>query len=177
MERDRLVPFEQAENFRDLGGYLSSFGGTVRWGRVYRAAALHHMTPADLERFVQLGIHATFDLRSAAEHEDSPDPVPSVNVPVLGRFMEANERPDFAQMIEHDQGVAFMRGMCVNMLNWGGPEIGRVIGAMADDDQLPVVFHCMAGKDRTGIVAALLLAFAFHPPAAVNAKARGVQAA
>jgi protein-tyrosine phosphatase len=125
---------------------------------VYRAAALHHMTPADLERFEQLGIRTTFDLRSAAEHDDSPDPVPSVNVPVLGRFMEANERPDFAQMVGHDHGVAFMRGMVVNMLHWGGPEIGSVIAAMADDDELPVVFHCMAGKDRTGIVAALLLA-------------------
>lgn len=157
-DRDRLVPFEQAENFRDLGGYPSSFGGSVRWGRVYRAAALHHMTPADVERFEQLGIRTTFDLRSTAEHQDSPDPVPSVNVPILGRFMEANDRPDFAQFVEHDHGVAFMRGMCVNMLHWGAPEIGRVIATMADEDELPVVFHCMAGKDRTGIVAALLLA-------------------
>jgi protein-tyrosine phosphatase len=159
-ERERLVHFEKAPNFRDLGGYPSRFGGTTRWGRVYRAAALHEMTPADLDRLAGLGIETIYDLRSNLEYDEHPDPVPSINVPVLGRFMAENERPDFGAMIEHDHGVDFMRGMTMNMLHWGAVEIGSVITGLADVDRLPAVFHCTVGKDRTGIVAALLLRLA-----------------
>lgn len=157
MERDRLIAFDAAPNFRDLGGYASSYGGSVRWGLVYRAAALHEMTPDDRLRFDDLGIVTVFDLRSVVEFEEHPDPVPAISVPVLGRFMSQNGPPDFASMIDHDEGVAFMSQMCMNMLDHGGPEIGAVLAGLADDDRLPAVFHCTAGKDRTGIVAALLL--------------------
>lgn len=153
----RLVPFEAVVNFRDLGGYESRLGGSVRWGRVYRSAALHEMTADDRRRFDQLGIITVFDLRSSLEFEEHPDPVPAVNVPVLGRYMRENEPPDFAAIIDHDGGVAFMTQMCMNMLDHGGDEIGTVLSALTDLDLLPVVFHCTAGKDRTGIVAALLL--------------------
>jgi protein-tyrosine phosphatase len=153
----RLVPFEAVRNFRDLGGYESRFGGAVRWGSVYRSAALHEMTVDDLRRFDQLGIVTVFDLRSALEFEEHPDPMPAINVPVLGRFMSQSEPPDFASMIDHDEGVAFMSQMCMNMLDYGNLEIGTVLGSLADRGELPAVFHCTAGKDRTGIVAALLL--------------------
>ena len=96
-ERERLVPFEKAPNFRDLGGYPSRFGGTTRWGRVYRAAALHEMTPADIDHLADLGIaRRSTTCAATLEFEEHPDPVPSINVPVLGRFMAENERPDFA---------------------------------------------------------------------------------
>jgi protein-tyrosine phosphatase len=157
IERERLVHFEKAPNFRDLGGYESRHGGTTAWGRVYRAAALHEMTAADLERFRELGIETVYDLRSSLEFGDHPDPVPSINVPVLGRFMANSEPPDFSEMVEHDHGVDFMRRMTLNMLHWGSLEIGTVIAGLADADRLPAVFHCTAGKDRTGIVAAILL--------------------
>ena len=155
--RDRLVGFDKAPNFRDLGGYPSRHGGTTRWGRIYRAAALHEMTPADIERFERLEIATVFDLRSTVESSEHPDPFPSINVPVLGRFMQQREQPDFSAMVDHDHGVGFMREMTLNMLVWGGDEIGRVISGLAASDTLPAVFHCTAGKDRTGIVAALLL--------------------
>lgn len=156
-ERDRLIAFEAVRNFRDLGGYRSRFGGTVRWGRVYRAAALHEMTASDRVRFDELGIVTVFDLRSALEFDEHPDPVPSVSVPVLSSLMARNEPPDFSSLIEHDHGVAFMTELCTSMLDHGGEQIGRVLNALADDRRLPAVFHCTVGKDRTGIVAALLL--------------------
>ena len=154
---DRLVPFESVGNFRDLGGYESRLGGTVRWGRVYRSAALHEMTADDRRRFDQLGIVTVFDLRSALEFEEHPDPMPAISVPVLGRFIDHNEPPDFASVIDHDGGVEFMVRMCMNILDHGGDEIGIVLGTLAEVDGLPAVFHCTAGKDRTGIIAALVL--------------------
>lgn len=155
--RERLVDFDAAHNFRDLGGYPSRFGGAVRWRHVYRAAALHEMTAGDVDRFRALGIATVYDLRSTLEYEEHPDPVPAVNVPILGKYMAENEPPDFASVIDHDQGVAFMTQMCVNMLDHGADEIGEVLAGIADAERRPVVFHCTAGKDRTGVVAALLL--------------------
>ncbi len=157
LSTSRVVEFDGATNFRDLGGYPSRFGGVVRWGRVYRAAALQGMTPSDLDRLAGLGITTIYDLRSEMEYTDEPDPVPSISVPILGRYMANHERPDFAAFVEHDHGVAFMRDMCLNMLHWGAPEIGSVITGLAEPDALPAAFHCTAGKDRTGIVAAILL--------------------
>lgn len=155
--RGRLIEFDGARNFRDIGGYRSQLGGEVRWGRVYRAAALHEMTAADRDRLESLGIVTVYDLRSRLEFEDHPDPVPSINVPILGRYMAENEPPDFASFVDHDQGVAFMTQMVRNMLDHGAVEIGQVIGGLAHAERLPAVFHCTAGKDRTGLVAALLL--------------------
>jgi len=155
--RDRLVQFDGVQNFRDLGGYPSRFGGAIRWGHVYRAAALHEMTPADRALFDELGIVTVYDLRSSIEFEEHPDPVESISVPVLGRFMAANGQPDFSEIVGHDHGVAFMTQMCTNMVDWGAQEIGFVLTGLADADRVPAVFHCTAGKDRTGIVAALLL--------------------
>ena len=157
VDPERLIPFQRVGNFRDLGGYPSQFGGAVRWGRVYRSAALHEMTRDDRRRFDQLGIVAVFDLRSPLEYEEHPDPMPATSVPVLGRFMSRNGPPDLSSVIDHDHGVAFMTQLCMNMLDHAGAEIGSVLRALADPGQLPAVFHCTAGKDRTGIVAALLL--------------------
>jgi protein-tyrosine phosphatase len=155
----RVIEFEGADNFRDLGGYESRFGGTVRWGRVFRSGILHRMSASDLDRLRDLGLRRVYDLRSEIEFHDDPDPVPAINVPVLGRFIaeSGGGPPELSGVVGHDGGVEFMRNMNLNILEWGGPEVGRVISGLADDEALPALFHCTAGKDRTGIIAALLL--------------------
>ena len=153
----RRIEFEGAHNFRDLGGYDSTLGGTTRWGRVYRSDRLDALTPTDRELFDRLGIVTVYDLRNDDERADHPDPMPTVHAPVLSRFIANGPRPDFDALVEHDQGVRFMRDMCVAMLGHAGPEIGQVLTGLADLDRTPAVFHCTAGKDRTGVVAALLL--------------------
>jgi protein-tyrosine phosphatase len=115
------------------------------------------MTAADLARLADLGIVTVYDLRSEMEVADFPDPIPSIHVPLLGRFMSNNEPPDFAAMVGTDHGFRFMTGMLSSMLHWGAAEIGSVVTGLADADGLPAVFHCTAGKDRTGVLAALLL--------------------
>jgi protein-tyrosine phosphatase len=69
---ERRVPFEGIQNFRDLGGYPTVDGRTVRWGEVYRADALHKLTEADLASFRGLGVRTVFDLRGDAERRSSP---------------------------------------------------------------------------------------------------------
>lgn len=153
---ERRLPFEGAKNFRDLGGYPSFDGRRTRWRLVYRSGNLHELTRADLERFSRLGIKAVFDLRGSAERSLAPDPVPSVHLPVLDE-----------QAAEEGAGLLFARTSeeaeeAVFRLYWGMLErrasvFGQLLAALADPGNLPAVVHCTAGKDRTGIAAALLL--------------------
>jgi protein-tyrosine phosphatase len=93
------------------------------------------------------------------EYLDEPDPVPSVNVPLLARFAAAGGggQPELSHVVDHDAGVAFMLEMNRNIIDWGGPEIATVVTGLTDDGALRALFHCTAGKDRTGIIAALVL--------------------
>jgi protein-tyrosine phosphatase len=155
--RPRCVDFDGAHNFRDLGGYRSRLGGTTRWGRLYRAGSLDRMTAADIDRYRSLGIAVAIDLRNEDERRRVPDPVDSLHVPIMNRLMQVRERPDFGALVERDHGVAFMRDMNLGLLEHAGDEIGRVVAIIADRAPDPVMFHCTAGKDRTGLISALLL--------------------
>ena len=153
----RHIDFEGARNFRDLGGYESRLGGTTSWGRVFRAASLAGMTTGDLERLAALEVAAVVDLRNVDERRLAPDPVESLHIPVMAALMALREPPDFSSLVERDHGVAFMRDLYVGLLDHAAAEFGQVIEVIAAAAGRPVVFHCTAGKDRTGLVAALLL--------------------
>jgi protein-tyrosine phosphatase len=155
--RDRLVPFEGAHNFRDLGGYPSRFGGTTRWGVLYRAAGLSEMTPSDLVEFESLAIRTVYDLRRDDEREMAPDPVPTVHVCLMSHVLANVPMPDRGELVDHADGTQFMRQLYSGLLAHAGPGIGQLMRELADGQALPAVFHCTAGKDRTGIVATLIL--------------------
>ncbi len=155
--RQRRIEFDGPRNFRDLGGYPTADGRTTRWGVLYRADALDGMTPADLERFGELGIATVFDLRHDFELERAPDPMPTVNIPVMSRIVNSHDRPDFSTMADAEDGRRFMFEMMLRVVDRAAPELGDLVARFADAEQLPAVFHCTAGKDRTGIVAALVL--------------------
>jgi protein-tyrosine phosphatase len=156
--RDRLVPFEGAHNFRDLGGYPSELGGSTRWGVLYRAAGLAEMTEADVRELVdELGVKTVFDLRRDDEREMAPDPVPTVHVCLMSQVLAKAPMPDRGEMVDRDHGVQFMRLLYSGLLAHAADEIGRLVGMLVEDDTLPAVFHCTAGKDRTGVVAAVVL--------------------
>jgi protein-tyrosine phosphatase len=153
----RRVELEGAPNFRDLGGYPSVFGGATRWGMLFRAGRLDLLTPDDLAELARLGISTVYDLRRDDERLRAPDPLPSVHVCLLSEVLANADMPDRASLVERDHGVQFMRDMYVGLLAHAGAEIGRIVAGLADSDALPAVFHCTAGKDRTGVVAALIL--------------------
>jgi protein-tyrosine phosphatase len=163
---DRLVPLEGTMNFRDLGGYVGRDGRSVRWGRVFRSDALHALTPADLGVVAELGLRSVFDLRWSHERERQPTAIPtshglrSVHL-IVGEDPDVTNTPELMDQIldgtlpEADDG--FMATMYADMLRDGAGSFGRLLGHLTEDDWLPALFHCTAGKDRTGIAAMLLL--------------------
>lgn len=150
------LPFEGVVNFRDLGGYHSLLGGTVRFGKVYRSDRLDRMTPADHVRYAELGIRTIYDLRRDEERSVAPDPYPNEHVCIISTLV-ANGHRKLADEPPESEGGDLLRRLYRGMLDHAGPDIGRVFRGIVDPQSAPVLFHCTAGKDRTGVIAALLL--------------------
>lgn len=150
----RSLPFEGAANFRDVGGYPTSDGGQVRWGMVFRSGNLHGLTEADLALYSGLGVQKVFDLRGEEERVRRPDPVPSIHVPVI-RSTSAEAAEIAAQ--RGDNGEEFLKQVYMGLIEHTASDLGRIFAGMAEPEGLPALVHCHAGKDRTGMVVALLL--------------------
>jgi len=151
----RRIELEGAQNFRDLGGYPTADGGRTRWGRVYRADGLHRLTEADLLRYDTLGIGTVFDLRRDDERQRDPDPVASRHVSLVSRAPN-EEQGEIEPPQLTEEGERFLYDVYVGILANAAAELGEILGTIATSDA-PVLFHCTAGKDRTGVTAALLL--------------------
>jgi protein-tyrosine phosphatase len=151
---DRRIDLEGCLNFRDLGGYPTDEGRRVRWRLVFRSDALHHLTPTAATRLHgELGITTVIDLRSSAELAGdgrgalASVPVRFVHLPLFdGAVARASGWTAAETLADRYSLLAeFARG-----------PIAEVVGRIADADG-PVVYHCAAGKDRTGVVSAVLL--------------------
>jgi protein-tyrosine phosphatase len=153
---ERRVPFEGIQNFRDLGGYPTADGGSVRWGQVFRADALHKLTETDIEAFAGLGVRTVFDLRGDAERDEFPGPFESIHLPIVGRPVDAEAPLPDPELTAAD-GEGMLRDLYVGALTHSAAQFGVLLTALAEPERLPVVFHCHGGKDRTGIVAAIFL--------------------
>ena len=155
-EGERRLPFEGARNFRDLGGYPAADGRRTRWGLVYRSGSLHNLTEGDLAAFGRLGVRGVFDLRGGTERDLQPNPVPSVHLPVLDE-LAGEEGLDIVRAKSLEEAVAAVEKIYIGMLSRRAAVYGQLLKSLADQANLPAVFHCTAGKDRTGIAAALVL--------------------
>jgi protein-tyrosine phosphatase len=143
-------------NFRDLGGYPTAGGQTVRWGVAFRSDALL-LDDEGIKFFTDLGIKAIYDLRSDHERETSPNRLPGGDFVVRHLSVVGEESARNAIEAGLTNGEAFLADLYVKILERSAGLIGTVIAGLADEKLLPAVFHCAAGKDRTGIVAAVLL--------------------
>jgi len=153
---DRLVRLDGTVNFRDLGGYRTTDGQWVAMGKVYRSDALDKLTDADLATLGRLGIRTDVDLRTADERAAAPDRVPAgaayVVADVLGGSVTSTFNPtssaEAAQLMT--DGERTMVSSSTGRAAY--TQLFDVVGQRG-----AVVFHCTAGKDRTGWGAAALL--------------------
>jgi protein-tyrosine phosphatase len=149
----RVIELEGCLNFRDLGGYPTADGRAVRWRQLYRSDALHLLTEADVLRLRdELALSSIIDLRSSGELRSE------------GRGPLEREPVAFHHLPLFDGEVRVPEGMTVEKLadryillaEFARAQVARVLTALADAPG-PAVYHCAAGKDRTGVVSAILL--------------------
>jgi protein-tyrosine phosphatase len=150
---DRIIELEGAVNFRDLGGYATADGRRTRWRVLFRADGLGELTGADLDILRQLRIRTVIDLRTGHELEQSrfdvdAHPVEFHHFPFIKSLSNAE---DF------QRAPGFLGAQYRQMLEDAAPQIVGAFSALAADDARPAVFHCTAGKDRTGLLSALVL--------------------
>lgn len=153
----RRIPFENIANFRDLGGYACIQGMTA-WGRVFRSARLTHATRGEIGRIRDLGIRTVIDLRMAEEVRMRPDAgmedsgMAYEQISLLGE-----DTFDMKALEENPDAVPPMSTLYLYMLDNCQPHFKAVIERIAAGlEQGGVLFHCTAGKDRTGLIAMLL---------------------
>lgn len=142
-----------AFNFRDLGGYPTLDGRSTRWGRLFRSDGLHELTPEDLGVLRELGLSCVVDLRTPAELERTGrgplerEPIRYFHLPLLAGGDQT--APEEAQQNLADRYFWY--------LDVGRQSFVDAFAVVADESSYPLVFHCAAGKDRTGVFAALVL--------------------
>ena len=161
---ERLLALEGAQNFRDLGGYPAQGGRRVRWGRVFRSDSLSELSDADLGRLERIGLRLVCDFRGDAEVEDEPNrlagraPFDYWRQPLGDRSVQPAEwRRRFESGDFGEIDASWLTRSYRGMIDDCAPEIGAVFRRLAREEGLPAVLHCTAGKDRTGVTAALLL--------------------
>jgi protein-tyrosine phosphatase len=162
IEERRIIGLQGAWNFRDLGGYGTAAGRRVRWGRLYRSDALHSLFDCDLELLTSLRLRSVIDLRHSNEARRSPDRLPTsvayrFSFPMGDGIEGQTLQEDVLEGALRDVGVLEIGDCYVNILETYAQQFGRVVETLARSEIYPVVIHCVSGKDRTGLVSALLL--------------------
>ena len=157
---DLSLPLQGASNFRDVGGYATQDGLRVRRGRVYRSDHLGQLTAEDVQRLLALGVRHSLDFRGVDEAAHKPYAIAGVQrVPLaIEPTVVARMQALVAQGIEPstEDTVALMQQTYRDFVNRNAATYGRFLKHLLAHDT-PQVFHCTAGKDRTGFAAALLL--------------------
>jgi protein-tyrosine phosphatase len=160
MNPSATAVLQGASNFRDIGGYRNANGQSVRRGRVFRSDHLAGLTTEDLARVEALGIAHSLDFRGVAEYTATPYAIPGVQrvaltiEPTVIARMQALVAQGIVPTTE--ETVELMRETYRDFVNRNADTFGRFLKHLLEQPS-PQVFHCTAGKDRTGFAAALLL--------------------
>lgn len=157
----RVLPLQGGRNFRDLGGYRSADGRTVKWGLLYRSGQMHDLTPSDYAYLQNLGIRTVCDFRDTRERTTEPTLWPAGHSPKVrsddyALDMSSLKLPGDPSTWTHEQVVAAMTATYPKLLDQFRGQYRRMFAELLAGD-VPLAFHCTAGKDRTGVAAALLL--------------------
>jgi protein-tyrosine phosphatase len=156
-EVTRHIPFEAVHNFRDIGGYRARDGAFVQRDLIYRADGLYRLSSTDMDIIRRINIRTVIDLRTEnelQEHGTFPQddhPVDFHNVPLMDVVWEKSDLPDL------DNDVDFLVWGYRDILKDAHDRFAKAFDLVARHEAPPVVYHCAAGKDRTGLLTMLLL--------------------
>ncbi|MGA7193584.1 MAG: tyrosine-protein phosphatase [Anaerolineales bacterium] len=162
----RRLDFSGAKNFRDLGGYQTRDGKSVRWGKLYRSDHLHKLTNADLRDLSKLDLDRIVDFRAEHEIEEEPDRIPVntnirwIGIPILDsstRIWHDSRDELMKDNLKSIDPAKFLIETNIEMVTRFTPQMKQFIQELISANGRAVLFHCAAGKDRTGYAAALIL--------------------
>jgi protein-tyrosine phosphatase len=157
-----VLPLAGGCNFRDCGGYETSQGTRVRWGRLYRSGLMHGLEPVATASVKALDVRAVCDLRRNGERERHPNPDFGPHVHRFEWDTGQDRSPIANGNIASDDAAAQARARMLRMYARMPfelrPRFAGVFAAIAQAGNGATIVHCTAGKDRTGVAIALVLA-------------------
>lgn len=158
---ERLLPLEGGSNFRDLGGYRTADGAEVAWGKLYRSAVMANLTPDDFQHLGKLGIATVCDFRSTDERKRDAVIWPADIQPTVLATDYALDMGAMASLFRGGPVTAdgvrqAMAGFYREMPFTFADQYSAMMRNLVDGNA-PLAFNCSAGKDRTGLAAALIL--------------------
>ena len=165
----RLIGLEAVHNFRDLGGYPTVTGQVTKWRTLFRADGLYRLTPQDAQTVIDLGVKTVIDLRTQKEVQTRGTfpvkqfPVNFHHLPIIDATWNDGDTPEIEDVVE------FLVWAYREMLDHASEKFVDAIKLIAAQDVLPAVFHCAAGKDRTGVLAAFILSILGVPDEIISA--------
>jgi protein-tyrosine phosphatase len=158
---ERQLPMEGGYNFRDLGGIRNKDGYYTQWGKIFRSDELHNLTEEDIKYLTGIPITSLVDFRSRQEIDHAPDKVPS-SVKNLYQYSIAAENliemEKFSGLTAQDMDSLMMK-MNISFVTDSAylKQYKDFFKLLQNENEIPLMFHCSAGKDRTGTAAALIL--------------------
>ncbi|MCC8087999.1 MAG: tyrosine-protein phosphatase [Rikenellaceae bacterium] len=158
---DKHLPMQGGYNFRDMGGYRNKYGKYVKWGKLIRSDELRNLTNGDLEYLASIPVRTVVDFRSGSEISSSPDRMPDT---VKDRY-ELSINPGNLEdiIMKGDITPETLDEAMVNMYRLLVSDSSCIaqykdfFSLLMDEGGLPLLYHCTAGKDRTGVASALFL--------------------
>jgi protein-tyrosine phosphatase len=157
----RVLGFDRIHNMRDLGGYYSTEGKMSHWGKVYRSGDIYNITEKDSLHLANLGIKTIIDLRDKNEIAERPiayknATIVEVSVPVKDRDSVLN-RIQRGRMLRRD-ALLYMQDSYLRYITDCEDQFSQAFHLFTQKENYPILFVSTYGKDRAGILAALLLA-------------------
>lgn len=146
-------------NFRDAGGLKLIGGGTMRKGLIYRSASPDRINGKDFKKLQALGIKTIADLRDPAEFSKRKTKIPGIRIINLPLSFESVTRERLRPLMKrsYDAGAInqVINGLYIDIVDAVRPVLGMTAELILDPDNTPLLIHCQAGKDRTGVLSAL----------------------
>lgn len=152
----RLLPIQGAYNMRDLGGYTTQEGKQVKWGKLLRSGDLNELTVKDLQYLNNFPLLTDIDFRSLPEKENAPDKYPQSLKEYIWLPIDAGDMSNI-KITDISLIPRMMEEAYRTIIRKFQDEYKTFFRILAENRHAPLLFHCSAGKDRTGIAAALVL--------------------
>ena len=158
----RNVNITGIQNFRDLGGYKSQgTGKNVRWGMLYRSGQIDSISRLSQQELKQIGIRTFIDLRTKEEYIGYPSmagPFKTIHIPIEAGNMEPVLQAMQRENLQADTIYQLVKQINRDLVDKHQKEFKQIFSVLLDPANYPVVINCNSGKERTGVVAALVLA-------------------
>ena len=156
-KNQRIINLEGCYNFREMGGYKTAKKKQTKWGLIYRGGELSRLSADDLEILENFKIKTIIDFRTQEEVVKAPDKKPKTVIKVFNVPVSLGSMDFILENIETRGGEKLMMQINSSAIKEAQAQYREFFKIISNPSNLPLVFHCAGGKDRTGIASALFL--------------------